>query len=310
MLWVLTGIYVNAVETKSETSPVVRGPYMGQKPPGMIPEVFAPGIVSVKDRSELNSVFSPKGDEFFFTVFNEAENWAYMMYSIQVNRVWTKPEIAPMSNSLKKYNDVDMAYSPNGNRLYFCSNRPVPWNPKPELNIWYCTRKGNGWSQPVYLEKPVNSEGLDLYPTFVADGTMYFASSRKGSLGSRDVYYSKWKDGAFTAPVRMGSAINTKYLEGDTYISPDEDYLIVTSDKRPDGLGSADLYISFRKKDGTWAPAKNMGKPINTDGVEFCPMVSPDGKYFFFTRKDRVSKKGNIYWVDAKIIESLRLKEK
>ena len=48
-----------------------------------------------------------------------------------------------------------------------------------------------------------------------------------------------------------------------------------------------------------------MGKSINTKAGENCPQVSPDGKYFFFNRYDPGVKKGNMYWVDAKIIEYL-----
>lgn len=43
-----------------------KGPYLGQKPPGMIPEIFAPGIISTA-KEELNSVFSLDGREFYFT---------------------------------------------------------------------------------------------------------------------------------------------------------------------------------------------------------------------------------------------------
>jgi Tol biopolymer transport system component len=49
--------------------PILKGPYLGQKPPGMTPEIFAPGIVST-GLDELNSVFSPDGDEFYFCVRN------------------------------------------------------------------------------------------------------------------------------------------------------------------------------------------------------------------------------------------------
>ena len=70
-----------------------------------------------------------------------------------------------------------------------------------------------------------------------------------------------------------------------------------------------DLYISFRKKDDSWTVPENMGKAVNTSSSELRPYVTPDGKYLFFT-SDRPNSKGigNIYWVDAKIIEELRPK--
>lgn len=86
---------------------------------------------------------------------------------------------------------------------------------------------------------------------------------------------------------------------------------------REDGFGQADIYISFRDKDGHWLPAKNMGAQINTEHQESSPSVTPDGKYFFFTRGDWEIKEdgstnyvGKKYWMDAKVIENLRPKKK
>jgi Tol biopolymer transport system component len=50
-----------------------------------------------------------------------------------------------------------------------------------------------------------------------------------------------------------------------------------------------------------------MGKPINTKVYEYCPMVSPDGKYLFFSRF--FEGKSDIYWVDSRIIDKYRPKE-
>ena len=47
-----------------------------------------------------------------------------------------------------------------------------------------------------------------------------------------------------------------------------------------------------------------MGKAINSSGFDFYPMLSPDGKYLFFTRN--INRNGDIYWVDSKIIEELK----
>lgn len=88
--------------------------------------------------------------------------------------------------------------------------------------------------------------------------------------------------------------------EGDIYVSPDESYIIHVAAGRPDGLGDGDLYISFKGDDGEWGPGVNMGPTINTAGIDYCPMVTPDGKYFFFTRGN------DIMWVDAAIVDTYR----
>ena len=44
-----------------------------------------------------------------------------------------------------------------------------------------------------------------------------------------------------------------------------------------------------------------MGPTINSEETEYGPMLSPDGKYLFFTSTR--SGDGDIYWMDAAIIE-------
>ncbi len=73
---------------------------------------------------------------------------------------------------------------------------------------------------------------------------------------------------------------------------------------RPDELGNGDLYISFRKQDGGWSKAENMGSIINSKEMELFASVSPDGKYLFFT-SDREGS-NNVYWIDAKVIDDFK----
>ena len=47
--------------------------------------------------------------------------------------------------------------------------------------------------------------------------------------------------------------------------------------------------------------AKNMGEQINSSSADFTPILSPDGKYFFFTSWRNGS--GDIYWVDSEAIK-------
>jgi len=87
--------------------------------------------------------------------------------------------------------------------------------------------------------------------------------------------------------------------------------MIVSLWDHPENIGSnkGDLYITFKKKDGTWTEEINMGATINMRCSENCPMVSPDGKYLFFNRYCEDTDKGDMYWVDTNIIETYQPKE-
>ena len=102
----------------------------------------------------------------------------------------------------------------------------------------------------------------------------------------------------FQKPIRLSEAINTNQYEADVFISPDESYMIFCS-TRDDSFGRGDLYVSFRNHDGNWSPAKNMGGQINTSNYEYCPFVTKDGKYLFYTSNQ------DIYWISTEIIKQL-----
>ena len=83
------------------------------------------------------------------------------------------------------------------------------------------------------------------------------------------------------SPRTLATAINTQFEEFEPYISPDQKYLIFMT-QRPDGRGGSDLYISYQR-DGAWTKAANIGDKINSSGAEYSPIVTPDGKYFFWS---------------------------
>ena len=282
--------------------PVVKGPYLGQKPPGLTPEIFAPGLIST-EKNELNSVFTPNGKEFYYAISIPGKGYK-IYYTKELNTGWTVPQLVSFSSNKS---DVDMCITPDGKRMYFGSTRPVNGIPQEDFKIWYVERQDEGWTRAKYLDAPINNGRRALYPTVSTYGTMFFQAIRDDTYGSRDIYYSRLKDEKYLKPVHLGKEINSVYGEGDVLIAPDESFLIVNSNGRPDDLGRGDLYISFRKRDGSWTTLKNMGKKINSEYTDYCPMLSPDGTYFFFTSTR--SGNGDIYWVDAKIIDELKPKE-
>ena len=312
---------------KQNEFPIIEGPYFGQAPPGMIAEIFAPDIVST-EHGEFCSVFSPDGDEFYWSLAGAPYPVIVMMR--QDNGRWTAPEIPSFAG---KYPDLDMSFAPDGKRLFFCSRRPLDGNGPPTDNtdFWLVEQIGTGWSEPTHLEGPVNSNAQEYYPIFAQNGTLYFCSTRPGGFGAGDIYRAPLENGAYPEVENLGEPINTENFEGDLFIAADESYIIVTCYGRADGIGSGDLYISFRQEDGAWSPLKNMGAAINTAANEHCPILSPDGKYLFFssgrsrhpdhskepiTLSEKIAmmnswgngRNEDIYWIDARIIDTLSSK--
>ncbi len=281
--------------------PVLGGPYLGQHPPDSTPGIFALGIVCT-GRYVLNACFSPDLKEFYYSTL-DADGRYTILQMREINGQWTRPSIAPFSGT---YSEADPCFSPDGTRLYFPSNRSlINQNETVEAyNIWFVERLGSGWSQPQPLGPSINQEeSLDIYPTVAQNGNLYFSSNRPGGRGDSDIYRAQWQDGRFIKPENLGKTINTKDREFDAFIAPDESYLIFAS-RRSEGYGNADLYISFQDDRGRWAPAVNMGKSINSSESEFTPVVTPDGKYFFYT-STRLGQ-GDIYWADASVLHAYR----
>lgn len=307
--------------------PVLKGPYLGQKPPGNTSELFAPGIVSTR-YYENSITVSPDGNEICFAIASPAAgrgNLFVILILKKENDRWSRPQVAPFSG---QYVDGFPCFSPDGTQLFFASYRPVEANapPKKDWDIWVIDKTENGWSQPHHLGPRINTTDRESAPSITLDGTLYF---KRSVSGSSDIYRSRLMNDQYEEPEKLSNAINSEMYEDHPFIAPDESYLLFSSWRRPNGQGEADLYISFHRGDDSWTPARNLGNKINTNAHENCPFVSLDGRYLFFNSYkkgkqepyweqqlsyDEVMQKlndihngfPNIYWVDAKIIEDLK----
>jgi Tol biopolymer transport system component len=142
----------------------------------------------------------------------------------------------------------------------------------------------------------------EYYTSISSQGALYFSVfAEHGSPG--DIYKADRGEGGYASPERIGGDVSTEYSEHDPFIAPDESYLIFTS-TRPGGHGRGDLWVVFQMPDGRWSEAVNMGPEVNSDGYDYTAMLSPDGRYLFFTRN--AGGNGDIYWVDTEVIERLR----
>jgi ribosomal protein L24E len=178
-----------------------------------------------------------------------------------------------------------------------------------EANIWAVKLEMNGWTEPVMLGRSINTEKYyENYPAVTNDGTIYYMSRREVGVGGTDVWRSKNDDGRYAEAENVGPPVNSKTGDGDPFVAPDESYLIICQQKEQ-GFGKYDLHIYFKKSDDTWTNPINMGENVNSSEYEFRPYVTPDGKYLFFTsNRPKEGNTGNIYWIDARIIDDLKPK--
>jgi len=278
--------------------PQVRGDYLGQEKPRLIPEIFAPGIVST-DQIEFGCTFSPDGKYFYFTrKSNDPYDKASIYYMKQENGGdrWTVPQVAPFSG---KYDDIEPMITPDGQYLFFGSDRPGgDKGETKETDIWYMEWSGGRWSEPRNAGPAINTDMREFYVSAAADGALYFAGFGKGG---GDIFQSRFRVGVFSPREPLPSVINTDAHETHPFIAPDGRFLIIESSPRVDRQGQRGLFVSFRTATNNWTPPRWMGRAINGDNWAGFPSLSLDGKFLFFSRDD-----GDIYWVDSSVVETLK----
>ncbi len=335
-LWVILVIVILAAEffyaqEEIDDSPVLKGPYLGQKPPGTIPEIFALGIVSTGLHDDYGPAIPMDGNEIYFRIWGKPH--AIIWVIRRVDGKWGKPEVAPFSG---QYEDGGFMFSKDGNRIYFDSDRPLKNKGEPkDTDIWIVDRTKNGWGEPSNLGTSINSTGDEYIGCVLADKTIYFTVRKRDSVGKLFFvnYSSKWKGNAYSIPDRLPYPFNSDFFQIAPRFSPDETYAILTINGRDDGVGQEDLYVTFKKEDGTWTEPQNLGAEVNSRSTDWFPSFSPDGKYLFFVswrytgEKDPKTKSefeemlmgfydqptygqgADVFWASTKIIKELKRKE-
>ncbi|MDA3814019.1 MAG: hypothetical protein PF570_07185 [Candidatus Cloacimonetes bacterium] len=278
----------------------LKGDYLGQTPPGDVPVIFAPEIISVDSTVEHGyPSFSPDGDQVFWQSnlrHKGKETEIFLKVMRRVAGQWTEPESSPYGGM--------PAFSPDGKHIYF-----IPIDTE-ENGLYFVSKQGEKWSEPKSIDLITRFPELKyMYgPSITNNGTLYFFGHAEG-LGSRNdfgIYRSESINGVFAKPELLPLSINATegVINWMPFIAPDESYLLFSSDRLG---GGQSLFVCFRQSDGSWTEAQSLGETINTKRGERFPYVSSDGKYLFFTRWHGRDNE-DIMWVSSGIIDKLRQK--
>ncbi len=291
------------------------------------PILFGAGVISTP-LDELNACFTPEGETIYYCLNAPSNRIGVIVFSRFEKGKWRTPQVAAFSG---QYTDYDPFISPEGSKLFFISNRPIAGKPvegkRPNFDIWVMEKTTAGWSEPSNLGAPVNNEADQFYPSVAANGTLYFSTIKQGEKSGFDLYRARWVEGKYAEPEKLSENVNSQFAEIDACIAPDESFIVFASYNRPEELGRGDLYLSYNQN-GEWTPAKNLGEKINSNAREYCPILSPDGKYFFFTSfrgfadkpldkaltheqfvqhlRSPLNGTGNVYQVDVSVLHEQR----
>jgi hypothetical protein len=166
---------------------IIVPPYMGEEPPGLVPKVFAPGLISAPGRFEHSICLSKDGRECYFTV--RAANWSSSQ--IMVTRFekgkWTQP-------AAFLYGNMGASLADNDQSLYFIGLGG---------KIWRTHRSSPGskaqWKYPPeLLPAPVGSP-QPAWSCHISNlGNLWICSWRPGGLGHCDLWRIRSAGGRFT----------------------------------------------------------------------------------------------------------------
>jgi len=178
--------------------------------------------------------------------------------------------------------------SSDGLELYFVSDRPGALGGPGDQDIYVARRQSvtSVWGEPARVPPPVSSPFFDITPTISLDGlTLYFASNRPGPFSPPwpDLWVSHRGsvNQAWGPAVNLGSGVNTPLFEGSLDISPDQRTLFLAG-VTPDFV--FDIFLTTRDStDEPFGARVKLTPPINSEGHDYGPSLTPDGHTMFFS---------------------------
>jgi outer membrane protein OmpA-like peptidoglycan-associated protein len=210
------------------------------------PEVFAKNMNT--KYHEGPAAFSSDNKIMFFTRNNyfhkkakaskTGVNNLEIFYTTIKGKTWAKETPVPFNND--EYSVGHPSLSSDGKWLYFSSDMP---GGKGGSDIYKVeVKEGYGFGEPQNLGDKINTEGNEMFPFILEDGTLFFASNGLPGLGGLDLFIAQVSNSTFNEPMNMGAPLNTTYDDFSLIIDKEMKRGYFSSNRK-NGLADDDIYF-------------------------------------------------------------------
>ncbi len=204
--------------------------------------------------------------------------------------------------------DLSPVITADGQRLYI-GRYPFEGNiGAPEREDIYVSdlQKNGSWGPMQNVGRPLNNEGSNFLISITPDGNTVLLGNlyrRDGSPGGAGVSiaYRLAEGWTIPSPVYIAQYYNRSRFS-EMCLDPSGRVLVMAI-HRDDTRGEKDLYVSFKRSDGSFTEPRNMGE-INTWGGEMSPFVAADGKTMYFATNGRKGYGGTDIWMTRRLDDS------
>ena len=283
ILYIIAIVLVTALKTRAQQPSVYDVKKMSFNIDGfnnISPVIVKSGIIFCSDRR--------------FSAFRDRTSYdGRRLYNIYLavkrdTSGFSKP-IELTSERSNKFNNGPLCLAPDGKTVYFTSEVETG---KMAENKKFRNHSGIFIAELKGLELvsvhpfKYNDPQFDVgQPSISKDGKyIFFASDMPGGHGGSDLYYCESINGEWSAPVNLGSKVNSSASENYPFMHP-SGRLYFTSD-RPGGFGKLDVYYTSLNN-GSWEDPVLLPEPINSTSDDFAFVAEPDLQNGYFASNRR-----------------------
>jgi len=187
--------------------------------------------------------FHPNGNVMVFTrsYAKEPKLKVLQLFSAElVAGKWTNIKKLPFNS--REFSNLHPTFSPDGQQVYFASNRPPGSPENKDTNLWVVDYNNGNWGEPTQLKGEINSKGTDYFPFMDESGRLFFSSNGHKGYGGLDIFMSENIDGLWSKPISLPKPINSRFDE-NSYVTIAGSKKGFLSSNRSGGKGEFDIYM-------------------------------------------------------------------